>query len=50
MLVEVVVKALIGVVDAELFKTVLGEVFKTKDIQHSNVVSLKAKVGISSLV
>jgi hypothetical protein len=39
-LVEVILQVLIGVVDAELLKTVTPKVLKPKDVQNTNGVAL----------
>lgn len=44
MLIEVILQMLIGIVDAELLKTVAAKVFKTKDIQHPNGVPFMLRV------
>ena len=40
MLVEIVVEMFVGVIDAELLKAVVAEVFKSKDVQHPYGVTL----------
>ena len=44
MLVEVILKVFIGVIDAELLKTVLGEILEAKDVQHPYGVALVISV------
>lgn len=41
MLVEIVLKSLVGKVDAELFEAVVLVVFKAKDIENPNGQDLK---------
>jgi hypothetical protein len=43
MLVEVILQVFIGIVDAELFETVLVKVLKPKDIQDTNRATLQDK-------
>ena len=42
-LIEVLLQLFVGIINAELFKWIILEHFKTKNIQHSNTITLSER-------